>query len=1671
MELALAYDQAAAGAGADRSGLGKGFGLGKAFVDPADGGTLHTAGAGSFPLAPADTSGTGLKRYKLKNLALREDAGTLAGRAGLEDMPRDYKWVLSHDNGQKEYFSAEGDLIAEEDPFGNQTAYVWQQHGGQHRLSKAVDAWGQAVTFDYSTEDRVTVTSPERSDRKHPQVTLHLQDGHLASVAYPEDQETKLSYDYTPPGMPGRLLTGAQTPAGAVTRISYAQPHGFPVTSSVKVTDTDGRNLAAERTFTLDTAGETTGHDYTGRGQYTSADELFDSADPHYRYTTELSDGRSTVRSVYNSLHLLKERTAALRVNGELKPVRTQKLEYEGERDSGQTPPPAADLPANYGKPVKATVTVHDPVTGAARTTTETARFDTHGRETEHTDVTGATTVTEYDPTALDLPGSTAPDSQGAGRPAGYGLPLRITTTGTDGAQTVTENTLTEDRKSIASTRQSVKNTGEEQPAARTVTSYRVNGHGEITEKTVTWAEGAKPEGVEGPASISESYSTVIDTDAHTRTDTVKTPAGSTTHTSDLVTGQVTRATDTEGRTATTAFDEAGRPISHTVPGGPDGRGLVTTTSYTHASTTVSTPGQHGKRHLTVEERDLLGRVVKQTDNIKNGELTDDPAARTLQTVTYQDEGRTAKVTDGAGRTTLTTSDDFGRPVRTVAPNGMTQLTVYTDAATAGTSAKTTFLLPAGETDPARAVSTTTETSDSAGRPVLAATAFSDGTQRPPSSRSYDSLGRISRTVAQDLAAAPAYGRAGITESTTLTPQATHTFPGTDVTARTPQDLTGAPVVKTLTPGENEQDGRPGTTLLRDEVGRVTEERRPDGKKTTFTYTAGGQVQQTVSPGGTTTAYLYDTAGRVSEVATTPAHGGTAEKTRYTYDPHTSAVTAVYDPDDEDGTKITYTYDADGNVTQVAYPDGKQVSQTFSSHGQLTEMTDTAGLTTSYTYNTDGTLAQAVQRAGSGQQAEVKASVAYTYDGLGRITSTDRGNGVVTRITFTADGQIKSEESRKDTQLITSASYTYDQHGNLAERTDTRPAAQPGGTAGPRTTTTTRYTYDAYNRLLSSAVSASDGQQMTSSRYTLNVSADVTRTETTQHQGQQTEATTVTDHGIDSTGRLHTVTANGQQHRQTFDDEGNLLTDYQGNTYTYSTRNQPVSLTAPDGTATRYTYWADGTRATSTRTSPDGTAALTTAFHYLPGGTLLNDTHTQAGQTTTASYLIAGTRQARTLTGTTTQEQTQSGTGYLIQDRHGNTTVLTSSHGTPSQAWNYTDYGQAADHTGAPAATAGPHPSGAARNPFTYAGEYTNPDGTQYLKARTLDPAQKRFTTADRTPQHNRYQAFSANPITNTDPSGNVSERDTVLTYVTAAAAFLLGVASIALSVINGTGSLPLGIALVGFAVDTASSALLIAAEETGAAFDHPLNIAGYVLAGVGAFLGAGSAVLSEKMVMMMAAAPRRAEKTSAYADYLYKIGQNRIVKLAEEELDSFSDGAGQVDAAALFADTVDSFNAYNQTLAHSARGKLAPIADITIPADMEKMLVTPVVDFIPDNQYHRDFIASLRAWRTARQVLEGPQKWASATAVEQGAQAMMKKHMRLVAQHTPHHPEIAGANGVNMHSPFYLRTARGVVWSPDMWPDHQKAWAAAMNLDDAVSLPGTAPLPADAAAALLQVN
>ena len=101
---------------------------------------------------------------------------------------------------------------------------------------------------------------------------------------------------------------------------------------------------------------------------------------------------------------------------------------------------------------------------------------------------------------------------------------------------------------------------------------------------------------------------------------------------------------------------------------------------------------------------------------------------------------------------------------------------------------------------------------------------------------------------------------------------------------------------------------------------------------------------------------------------------------------------------------------------------------------------------------------------------------------------------------------------------------------------------------------------------------------------------------------------------------------------------------------------------------------------------------------------------------------------------------------YLQQDRAGSTRLITSSSGAVVGTKSYDAYGNVVATTGT------------STSPFGYAGEYTDPSGLVYLRARYYDPATGQLITRDPLVDETRtpYTYALDDPINRADPSGLV---------------------------------------------------------------------------------------------------------------------------------------------------------------------------------------------------------------------------------------------------------------------------------------------------------------------------
>ena len=278
------------------------------------------------------------------------------------------------------------------------------------------------------------------------------------------------------------------------------------------------------------------------------------------------------------------------------------------------------------------------------------------------------------------------------------------------------------------------------------------------------------------------------------------------------------------------------------------------------------------------------------------------------------------------------------------------------------------------------------------------------------------------------------------------------------------------------------------TGYVRDGFGGIIRRTSPDTGTTDYVYNALGKPTQITDGRGIVTNLTYDNAGRL---LTKQYPTATSENITYTWDSTAggnNGVGRLTKIQDASGSvewtynslgqitqekkttasivyTIGYTYDLDGNVTQIAYPSGRTVSYSRGSTGLVT------GVTTK-------------QSSGS---SSVTLASSVAYQPFGPLVSLTYGNGLVLTKTYTQDYLINALQVQdpSTSAYILNRSHAFGDGINLTGITDSRTAPTP--TAG---STGNAYSYPSGNNLLSTITQASTTVRSFSYDGAGNVTAD-----------------------------------------------------------------------------------------------------------------------------------------------------------------------------------------------------------------------------------------------------------------------------------------------------------------------------------------------------------------------------------------------------------------------------------------------------------------------------------------------------------------------------------------------------------------------------------------------------
>jgi RHS repeat-associated protein len=567
------------------------------------------------------------------------------------------------------------------------------------------------------------------------------------------------------------------------------------------------------------------------------------------------------------------------------------------------------------------------------------------------------------------------------------------------------------------------------------------------------------------------------------------------------------------------------------------------------------------------------------------------------------------------------------------------------------------------------------------------------------------------------------------------------------------------------------------TQYAYDALNRRTKVIYPDNTADLTAYDALGRIASKTDQANLTTRYQYDALGRLIQVT-----DALSQTTAYAYDEAGNRISQT----DANNHTTTFAYDELNRRDQRTLPAGQTEGMTYDAAGNLKTKTDFNGKTTTYNYDLINRLIAKIPDASfsaptvtftytaTGQResmTDTSGITNYTYDARDRLTKKATPEGTLT-YTYDLGGNLKSIRSSNTNG--TSVDYAYDADNRLSSVRDNRLATgtttysydnvgslerylYPNGIQ-------TNYSYNTLNRLTNVGI-VHAGSTLANYAYQLGPAGN--RTQVNEFGGRQV------NYSYDSLYRLKSETiandpagVNGvigyrydpvgnrlqrtstvgpvspatstydaadRLGSDTYDANGNTTVSG-GKSYAYDFENR---LKSQNSGQVSIEYDGDGNRISKT------VGGITTQY--------LVDDRNLTGYAQVLEELSSSSIQRVYTYGLNRISQSQtSGTTFYGYDGQGSVRLLMDSTGAATDRYDYDGFGNLTSQVGT------------TPNVFLYSGEQNDPTlGFYYLRARYMNPAGGRFSTADSYVGNpfdpcslHRYTYAAGNPITNRDPSG-----------------------------------------------------------------------------------------------------------------------------------------------------------------------------------------------------------------------------------------------------------------------------------------------------------------------------
>ena len=504
------------------------------------------------------------------------------------------------------------------------------------------------------------------------------------------------------------------------------------------------------------------------------------------------------------------------------------------------------------------------------------------------------------------------------------------------------------------------------------------------------------------------------------------------------------------------------------------------------------------------------------------------------------------------------------------------------------------------------------------------------------------------------------------------------------------------------------------------------------GNRTSYSYDSNGNVTTVTPPAplgvtdivpdalsrsekvtdgaGNVTSYSYDAMDRITQIlvggATTCTSSSTC--TTYTYDADGNLTERV----DNTGT-TTFSYDALNRVTMETLPasgtacSGQSgITFTYDRADNLTSYCDAGGLIT-YTYDPANNLTGLAEPGGT-CPGQGTGCTTFRYDADGRRTQSVFPWGATLTTSYDNAGNVTQAVGKNSSGVVlTSFSYTYNLGSNDTTLRQTMTEADPQGHA------TTTYSYDSFDRLTQAATSPGS---------TLNYSYDA--------DGNRCSTTTSCNSSY-SYNVADELTASPGVSSYSYDGNGNEVGNGAGASFSYNAKNQTTAITDNSTTLSPLTY-----------------ADLGQTQRTQAGGTSQADGPNGVQITTVGTSRTYYTRDNE---GNLIGERLPNGSDwYYLTDGMGSVVGVTSSAGNDAgDRYHYDPFGNMTLDTGT------------VPNPWGFAGGYLDTTGLYHFGDRYYDPSVGRWTQQDPVAGSitnpstlNLYAYVSGDPVNQKDAGG-----------------------------------------------------------------------------------------------------------------------------------------------------------------------------------------------------------------------------------------------------------------------------------------------------------------------------